>query len=161
SRPSSPPLLRRKPRLSSIGSSPRSSACRWVSPSTRNCACRRWRRCSPTSAPRLVPGGALMGQAPRRDAAACAGTGASQGGGLRRLRHHPRLGAHRSPLGGRRPGGVGLGGGHRRSLGALVLLLAPPAEMEFPSIRRIRSDTAAPARHSPDRKPQRFLLVLS
>ena len=29
--------------------------------------------------------------------------------------------------GGRRPGGVGLGGGHRRALGALVLLLAPPA----------------------------------
>jgi hypothetical protein len=28
---------------------------------------------------------------------------------------------------GRRPGGVGLGGGHRRALGALLLLLAPPA----------------------------------
>jgi len=47
--------------------------------------------------------------------------------GLRRLRHQPRLGAHRPPLGGRWPGGVGLGGGHRRALGALVLLLAPPA----------------------------------
>jgi len=39
----------------------------------------------------------------------------------------PRLCAHRSPLGGRWPGGVELGGGHRRALGALVLLLAPPA----------------------------------
>jgi len=47
--------------------------------------------------------------------------------GLRRLRHQPRLGAHRPPLGGRWPGGVGLGGGHRRALAALVLLLAPPA----------------------------------
>ena len=28
---------------------------------------------------------------------------------------------------GRWPGGVGLGGGHRRALGPLVLLLAPPA----------------------------------
>src|SRR5947208_39135 len=47
--------------------------------------------------------------------------------GLRRLRHQPRLGTHRPPLGGRWPGGVGLGGGHRRALAALVLLLAPPA----------------------------------
>ena len=47
--------------------------------------------------------------------------------GLRRLRHHPRLCAPRPPLGGRWPGGVGLGGDHRRALGALVLLLAPPA----------------------------------
>ena len=47
--------------------------------------------------------------------------------GLRRLRHQPRLGTHRPPLGGRWPGGVGLGGGHRRAVGALVLLLAPPA----------------------------------
>ncbi len=39
----------------------------------------------------------------------------------------PRLGAHRPLRGGRRPAGVGLGGGHRRALGALVLLLAPPA----------------------------------
>src|SRR6266436_914162 len=37
------------------------------------------------------------------------------------------LGAHRPPLAGRWPGGVGLCGGHRRALGALVLLLAPPA----------------------------------
>jgi len=41
--------------------------------------------------------------------------------------HRHRLCAHRPPLGGRWPGGVGLGGGHRRALGALVLLLAPPA----------------------------------
>src|SRR5881409_3593687 len=66
-------------------------------------------------------------KAPRRGAAACAGAGAAQGVGLRRLRHRPRLCAHRPPLGGRWPGGVGLGGGHRRALGALVLLLAPPA----------------------------------
>ena len=56
-----------------------------------------------------------------------AGAGAAQGVGLRRLRHQPRLGAHRAPLGGRWSGSVGLGGGHRRALGALVLLLAPPA----------------------------------
>jgi len=37
-------------------------------------------------------------------------------------------GAHRPPLGARWPGGVGPGGGHRRVLGALVLLLAPPAD---------------------------------
>jgi hypothetical protein len=35
--------------------------------------------------------------------------------------------AHRPPRGGGRPGGVGLCGGHGRALGALVLLLAPPA----------------------------------
>ena len=34
---------------------------------------------------------------------------------------------YRPPRGGRWPGGVGLGGGQRRALGALVLLLAPPA----------------------------------
>src|SRR5262249_8062160 len=79
----------------------------------------------PPRLPRLLPGGALVGQAPRRGAAACAGTGAAQGVGLRRLRHRPRLGAHRPPLGWRRPGGVGLGGGRRRALGALVFLLAP------------------------------------
>ncbi len=39
--------------------------------------------------------------------------GAAQGVGLRRLRHQSRLGAHRPPRGGRWPGGVGLGGGHR------------------------------------------------
>ena len=81
----------------------------------------------PPRLPRLLPGGALVGQAPRRGAAAGAGAGAAQGVGLRRLRHQPRLGAHRPPRGGRWPGGVGLGGGHRRALGALVLLLAPPA----------------------------------
>src|SRR5258708_24447074 len=81
----------------------------------------------PPRLPRLLPGGALVGQAPRRGAAACAGAGAAQRVGLRRLRHQRRLCAHRPPLGGRWPGGVGLGGGHRRALGALVLLLAPPA----------------------------------
>ena len=44
----------------------------------------------------------------------------------------PRLGAHRPPLGGRRRGGVGLGGGHRRALGALVLPLAPRAHSGSP-----------------------------
>ena len=44
---------------------------------------------------RLLPGGALVGEAPRRGAAARAGAGAAQGVGLRRLRHQPRLGAHR------------------------------------------------------------------
>src|SRR6185369_8590356 len=72
------------------------------------------------------PRGALVGQTPRRGAAACAGTGAAQGMGVRGLRHQSRLGAHRSLLGRRWPGGVGLCGGHRRTLGALVLLLAPP-----------------------------------
>src|SRR6202022_1830605 len=81
----------------------------------------------PPRLPRLLPGGTLVGQAPRRGAAACAGAGAAQGVGLCRLRHRPRLCAHRPPLGGRWPGGVGLGGGHRRALGTLVLLLAPPA----------------------------------
>ena len=42
----------------------------------------------PPRLPRLLPGGALVGQAPRRGAAACAGAGAAQGVGLRRLRHH-------------------------------------------------------------------------
>ena len=50
--------------------------------------------------PRLLPGGARVGQAPRRGAAACAGAGAAQGVGLRRLRHHPRLCAHRPLRGG-------------------------------------------------------------
>ena len=70
--------------------------------------------------PRLLPSGARVGQATRRGAAACAGAGAAQGVGLRRLRDHPRLCAHRPPLDRRGPGGVGLGGGHRRALGALV-----------------------------------------
>src|SRR5262249_26582670 len=47
--------------------------------------------------------------------------------GLRRIRHHSRLGAHRPLRGGRRPGGLGLGGGDLRSLGALLRPLAPPA----------------------------------
>ena len=34
---------------------------------------------------------------------------------------------HDAELSGRWPGGMGLGGGHRRPLGALLLLLAPPA----------------------------------
>jgi hypothetical protein len=76
---------------------------------------------------RLLPGGALVGQVPRRSAAAGAGAGAAQGGGLCRLRDHPRLCAHRPPLGWRRPGGLGLGGGHRRALGTLVLPLTPGA----------------------------------
>src|SRR5262249_42969430 len=74
--------------------------------------------------PRVLPGGAHVGQAPGRGAAACAGAGAAQGVGLRRLRHHPRLCAHCPPLCGRWPRGVGLGGGHWRALGVLVLLLA-------------------------------------
>src|SRR5581483_4606971 len=52
---------------------------------------------------------------------------AAQGVGLRRVRHHPRFGAYRSPVGGRRSGELGLGRGHRRALGPLLLLLAPPA----------------------------------
>src|SRR5262245_38292534 len=69
----------------------------------------------------------LSCQVPGRGADACAGAGAAQGVGLCRLRHHPRLGTHRPLLGGRWPGGMGLGGGNRRPLGAPVLLLAPPA----------------------------------
>src|SRR5205814_5461346 len=53
--------------------------------------------------------------------------GADQGVGLCRLRFRPRLGAHRAPLGGGWSRGVGLGGGHRCALGALVHLLAPSA----------------------------------
>jgi hypothetical protein len=63
---------------------------------------------------------------------ACAGAGAAQRMGLRRLRHRPRLGADRAPLCGRRSGGVGLGGGNRRALGVVVLLLATPAIMGEP-----------------------------
>src|SRR2546421_1331838 len=77
--------------------------------------------------PRLLPGGAVVGEAPRRSAAACAGAGAAQRICLRRLRHHPRLGARCALLGGRWSGSVELGGGHRRAVGAVVLLLAPPA----------------------------------
>src|SRR5207237_4126908 len=109
----------------------------------------------PPRLPRLLPGGALMGQAPRRGATACAGTGAAQGVGLCRLRHRPRLCAHRPPLGGRWPGGVGLGGGHRRALGALVLLLAPPAghagerdravSIVFPGLARLQRRALPPS----------------
>src|SRR5204863_8315992 len=49
------------------------------------------------------------------------------GRGPCRLCRHPRLGGHRAPFGGRGPGGMGLGGGHRRDRGALVFLLEPPA----------------------------------
>jgi hypothetical protein len=78
-----------------------------------------------------------VGQVPRRRTDTCAGVGVAQGVGLRRLRHHPRVGAHRPPLGGRWPGGVGLGSGHRRALGALVFLLAPPA-VTLPVRRPVR-----------------------
>ena len=74
----------------------------------------------PPRLPRLLPGGTRVGQAPRRGAAACAGADAAQGVGVRRLRHHPRLCAHRPLLGGRWPRGLGLCGGHQRALGALV-----------------------------------------
>src|SRR4029434_10576873 len=77
--------------------------------------------------PRLLPGRARVGQAPRRGGAAGAGGGAAQGVGLRRLRDHPRLGARRACLSGRRPGGLGLGGGQQRALGTLVLLLVSRA----------------------------------
>src|SRR4029453_9892503 len=40
----------------------------------------------PPRLPRLLPGGALVGQAPQRAAAACAPAGAPQGVGLRGLR---------------------------------------------------------------------------
>jgi hypothetical protein len=42
--------------------------------------------------------------------------------------HQPRLSADRSPRSGRWPGGMGLCGGHGRPVGALVFLVAPPAE---------------------------------
>ena len=45
-----------------------------------------------------------------------------------RLCHHARVSADRPLLAGRRRRSVGLGGGHQRALGALVLLLAPFAE---------------------------------
>jgi len=49
------------------------------------------------------------------------------GMGLRRLRHQPRLRAHRPSLRGRWPGGMGFCGGHQCALGPLVLVLAPHA----------------------------------
>ncbi len=84
----------------------------------------------------------LLGQAPGRGPDTCAGAATAQGVGLGRLRDRPRLGADRSPRGGRRPGGLGLGSGHRRAVGDLVLLLAPPAPgadlhtMAAPSMER-------------------------
>ena len=77
--------------------------------------------------PRLLPGGTLVGQAPRGGADSRAGAAAAQGMGLGRLRHRPRLGAHRAPLGGRWPRGLGLGSGYRCALGDFVLPLASPA----------------------------------
>jgi hypothetical protein len=73
--------------------------------------------------PGLLPGGARVGQAPWHRAAACASAGAAQGVGVRRLRHHPRLGADCARVDRRRPGGVGLGRGYRCAVGTLVLLL--------------------------------------
>ena len=56
-----------------------------------------------------------------------AGAAAPQGVGLRRLRHRHRLGHHRARRVRRRRAGVGLGGGDRNAVGALVRLLAPLA----------------------------------
>src|SRR5262249_5893118 len=78
--------------------------------------------------PRLLPGGALMGQVPRRRPAARTSPGATQGVDVRRFRHHARVGACRTPLSGRWPRRVELGGGHRRTMGALVLPLATVAD---------------------------------
>src|SRR5882724_1998098 len=77
--------------------------------------------------PQLLPGGALARQAARRGLAAGAGAVATQRVDLRWLRLRSRFGGHRSPRRGRWPAGVGLGGGHARALGTLVLFLAPPA----------------------------------
>src|SRR5262249_55375597 len=82
-------------------------------------------RVHPARFSRLFPCRTLMGQTPWRCADTCTGTGVAQRVGLRRLRYHPRLGAHRPFLNRRGSGGVGLGGGYQRALGALVLLLAP------------------------------------
>ena len=60
---------------------------------------------------RLLPGGALMGQSGRRGWH-CSSPGGPRGSisdqrmGICRLRHQPRLGAHRTPLDPRSPGGV-------------------------------------------------------
>src|SRR6185312_3933195 len=72
----------------------------------------------------------------RRGAAAGARAGAAQGVGVRRVRHRPRLGAHRAPLGGRRTAGLGLGSRHARALGACLSLLAPPRGGAAPGRRR-------------------------
>src|SRR4029077_16247540 len=82
---------------------------------------------------RLLPRGARLGQAARRGAAAGAGTGTAEGMGLRRFRHHAGLGAHRPLRGGRRPGGVGVRGGHRRALGTVILLLEPSMKKPVPA----------------------------
>ena len=75
-----------------------------------------WSSCGPRSS-----GGAV----------ARAGAGASEGVGIRRLRHHPRLCAHRSL--GEGPRRSGLGGGHRAALGTLALL---PHRLEGAGKRR-------------------------
>jgi len=56
---------------------------------------------------RLLPHRTRVGQALQRVAAGCAGTGAAQRMGVRRLRHQTRFSARRSPLGRRWPGGWG------------------------------------------------------
>jgi hypothetical protein len=97
------------------------------SPPTRNCACRRWRKCSPTSGSPPISG--WSSRAPRFSEWCCCSRLCRRGSGvgLCRLRHCPRLGAHGPLLGGRWPRGVGLGCGHFVSGGPLVLPLAPPA----------------------------------
>jgi hypothetical protein len=67
-------------------------------------------------------------------AAACTGASATQGVGPRWLRHHPRVGACGSLLDGRWSGSVELGGGDRRALGGLVLLMAPRAGRAGPRV---------------------------
>src|SRR5206468_4905451 len=75
--------------------------------------------------PRLLPRGTLVGQVPRGGAVARAGAAAAQGVGLRRFRDYARLRGDRAHVSGRRTGGVGLGGGHGRALGGVVLVVAP------------------------------------
>ncbi len=90
-----------------------------------------------------------LGKAPRRGAVAGAGAVAAQGVGLRRFRHRRRLGHHRSRRGGRRRIGVGLGRGHRRALGPVVLFLAAPPgqvvtrEMELPMKKPVAAKSAS------------------
>src|SRR5262249_6123035 len=85
------------------------------------------RNVHPPRLPRLLPGGALVGQVPRCDPAACPGLDPTQGVGLRRLRHHPRLRPPRPLRGWRSPRRLGLGRRHRSPLGPLLLRLAPRA----------------------------------